>query len=97
MSKKRLIFDVEETLHSKLKAEAAKQGVPLGALCSSLLEIALHPEGLPRVEDLDQTTIAAMPLGVLREMCQDLADQKPIGWSKSITLVQSEIRRRYRT
>ena len=97
MSKKRLIFDVEETLHSKLKSEAAKQGVSLGALCASLLESAIHPEDLPRAADLDQTTIAAMPLGILREMCKDLADEKPIGWIKSIQLVQSEIRRRYRT
>ena len=94
---KRLTFDVDDELHAKLKADAAKQGISLGSLCSSLLEQAIHPEDLPRVDDLDQTTITAMPLGILREMCQDLADRKPIGWAKSIMLVQSEIRRRFRT
>ena len=93
MANKRLIFDVPEELHARLKAEAAAQGVSLGSHCTSILTDGGQS---PSVLELDQTTISAMPLGVLREMCQDLADKKPQDWSQAIVRIQSEIRRRYR-
>ncbi len=94
-AKKRLTFSVDESLHSRLKAEAAAQGVPLGTYCSALLE-----GGAPApstIEELDPATLAAMPLGVLREMCAELGERKPSDWQRSITRVNAEIRRRYRT
>ena len=93
MANKRLIFDVPEELHARLKAEAAQMGVSLGSHCATILQ---GGDKSPSVMELDQTTIAAMPLGVLREMCQDLADKKPHDWSSAIVRIQSEIRRRYR-
>jgi hypothetical protein len=93
MSNKRLIFDVPEELHARLKSEAAQLGIPLGSHCASILEGGGQS---PSVLELDQTTISAMPLGVLRQMCQDLADKKPQDWSQAIVRIQSEIRRRYR-
>ena len=96
MTKKRLTFQVDESLHTRLKAEAAAQGVPLGAYCSAILDGGSQPA--PSViEELDPTTLSAMPLGVLREMCAELGERKPENWQRSITRVNAEIRRRYRT
>ena len=96
MTKKRLTFSVDESLHSRLKAEAASQGLALGAYCEAILE-----EGAVKspssIEELDSTTLSAMPLGVLREMCAELGERKPNDWQRSITRVNAEIRRRYRT
>ena len=93
MANKRLTFDIPEELHAQLKAEAGALGVSLGSHCTTILQGGSKS---PSVMDLDQTTISAMPLGVLREMCQDLADKKPRDWSQAIVRIQSEIRRRYR-
>ena len=94
-AKKRLTFSVDESLHTRLKAEAAAKGVPLGAYCSAILEEgATAPSA---IEELDPTTLSAMPLGVLREMCAELGEKKPADWQRSITRVNTEIRRRYRT
>ena len=95
MAKKRLTFSVDESLHNRLKAEAAAAGVSLGAYCSDILE-----GGAPApstIEELDPATLAAMPLGVLREMCSELGEKKPDNWQRGITRVNAEIRRRYRT
>jgi hypothetical protein len=94
-AKKRLTFSVEESLHSRLKAEAAAQGVPLGTYCSAILEGGAKASST--IEELDPATLAAMPLGVLREMCAELGERKPMNWQRSITRVNAEIRRRYRT
>ena len=93
MPTKRLTFEVDETLHSQLKSEAAALGIPLGSHCAAIL--AGGNTSVP-IEQLDTTTISAMPLGILREMCADLAEKKPKDWQRAITRVQSEIRRRYR-
>ena len=37
-NKKRLIVDIDEAVHSRLKSEAAQLGVALGPYCASLLE-----------------------------------------------------------
>ncbi len=94
-AKKRLTFDVDESLHSRLKAEAAAKGVKLGAYCSAILEEGATVPST--IEELDPATLAAMPLGVLREMCAELGERKPANWQRSITRVNAEIRRRYRT
>ena len=95
MTKKRLTFSVDESLHNRLKAEAAAKGVPLGAYCSAILEGGGQTPST--IEELDPATLAAMPLGVLREMCAELGERKPDNWQRSITRVNAEIRRRYRT
>jgi len=95
MTKKRLTFSVDESLHTRLKAEAAAQGVPLGAYCSAILDGGASAPST--IEELDPATLAAMPLGVLREMCAELGERKPANWQRSITRVNAEIRRRYRT
>ena len=95
-AKKRLTFDVDESLHTRLKAEAAAQGVALGTYCSAILEGGAKPAP-STIEELDPTTLAAMPLGVLREMCAELGEKKPDNWQRSITRVNAEIMRRYRT
>jgi len=95
MTKKRLTFSVDESLHTRLKAEAAAQGVPLGAYCSAILDGEVKASSA--IEELDPQTLAAMPLGVLREMCAELGERKPTNWQRSITRVNAEIRRRYRT
>ena len=94
-AKKRLTFDVDESLHSRLKAEAAAQGVKLGAYCTAILEGEVKASST--IEELDPATLSAMPLGVLREMCAELGERKPDNWQRSITRVNTEIRRRYRT
>ena len=94
-AKKRLTFTVDESLHNRLKAEAAAQGVALGAYCTAILEGEATASS--SIEELDPTTLAAMPLGVLREMCAELGEKKPDNWQRSITRVNAEIRRRYRT
>ena len=96
MATKRLTFDVSEELHSRLKAEAAALGTALGAHCATILQDGSPKGGLPGVEDMDTATLSAMPLGVLREMCQDLGETKPTGWEIAIRRVQSEIKRRYK-
>ena len=95
MTKKRLTFSVDESLHNRLKAGAAAQGVGLGAYCTAILEGGA--EAPSTIEELDPSTLAAMPLGVLREMCAELGEKKPSDWQRSITRVNAEIRRRYRT
>ena len=94
-AKKRLTFTVDESLHNRLKAEAAAQGVALGAYCTAILEGGATAPST--IEELDPTTLSAMPLGVLREMCAELGEKKPDNWQRSITRVNAEIRRRYRT
>ena len=94
MPTKRLTFEVDEALHSRLKAEAAALGIHLGSHCAALLGEA--GPGPSPVEQYDSSTISAMPLGILREMVTEMAEKKPPDWQKQITRVQSEIRRRYR-
>ena len=67
----------------------------MGSYCAAILEGGdnSHSSSV----EIDSTTISAMPLGILREMCTDLAEKKPNDWQKSITRVQAEIKRRYRT
>ena len=94
MASKRLSVDIDEKLHSQLKAEASAQGLHLGPYCEAILEA--RGDAPSSVETLAATTISTMPLDALRTMCSELAENKPRDWEKGIRLVNTEIRRRYR-
>ena len=94
MVKKRLSIEIDESLHAQLKAEASAQGLHLGPYCEAILEA--RSDAPSSVEKLDATTISTMPLNALREMCIELAENKPRDWERGVRLVNTEIRRRYR-
>lgn len=96
MANKRLSIDIDESLHAQLKAEASAKGLHLGPYCEAILEARGEEALSPSVETLDATTISTMPLDALRNMCSELAENKPRDWERGIRLVNSEIRRRYR-
>ena len=94
MANKRLSIEIDESLHAQLKAEASAQGLHLGPYCEAILEA--RSDAPSSVEKLDATTISTMPLNALREMCIELAENKPRDWERGVRLVNTEIRRRYR-
>jgi hypothetical protein len=94
MAKKRLAFDVEETLHSLLKQRAAERGVPLGALCSALLEAGLGAPQRAPVE-VDPELYQHWPLDRLRSETARLGEERPKGWEVLVRRINSEIVRRY--
>ncbi len=96
MATKRLTIDIDESLHAELKGEASAQGLHLGPYCEAILEARSDSPRSSSVEKLDATTISTMPLDALRNMCSELAENKPRDWEKGIRLVNTEIRRRYR-
>ena len=96
MPKRRLSIEIDESLHAQLKAEASAQGLHLGPYCEAILEARGEATLSSSVEKLDATTISTMPLNALREMCIELAENKPRDWERGIRLVNTEIRRRYR-
>jgi len=95
MAKKRLTFEVEEELHSVLKQEAAKHGVPLGALCSALLDRGVKTSSLGPSE-LGSEMISALPLNALREKVNLLTESRPTNWEKSVRRLNTEIARRFK-
>lgn len=96
MAKKRLAFDVEEDLHSRLKQLAAEQGVALGAFCSNMIEAGLEVGGIvaPSVE-LDPASYASLPLDALREEANKLSSAKPKDWEMLMRRINAEIVKRY--
>ena len=97
MAKKRLTFDVEESLHSELKAMAAKRGVTLGTLCSSLLSAGV--EGDVEVEKKDPIDPSLYPnigLEELREEALRLGRERPNGWDTLVRKINAQIVRRYK-
>jgi len=96
MAKKRLILDVNEATHTRLKSEAAKLGVSLGSHCARILESGgeLSPSVAP--VELSSAVIATMPLNTLRDMSVSLANSRPEGWERKVGAINLEIRRRYR-
>lgn len=98
MAKKRLSFDVEESLHSELKARAAGQGVTLGALCSSLLSSEPDEMGakIDKREPLDPSLYPNVGLKELRDEIQLLGRNRPEGWNLLIRKINAEITRRYK-
>lgn len=96
MAKKRLAFDVEEDLHSSLKQKAAELGVPLGALCSSLLESGLSgAASFHSSVEIDPELYSSLPLDRLRNEVTRLGTERPRGWEVSIRKINSEIVKRY--
>ena len=96
MANKRLTIEIDESLHSQLKAEASAKGLHLGPYCEAILEARSDSPRSSSVEKLDATTISTMPLDCLRGLCSELAETKPQDWERGIRLVNTEIRRRYR-
>lgn len=95
MAKKRLTFEVEEELHSALKQEAAKHGVPLGALCSALLDRGVKTSSLGSSE-LGLEMISSLPLNTLREKVNLLIETRPTNWERSVRQLNTEIARRFK-
>lgn len=90
---KRLTFEINEELHSRLKSEAAQLGVSLGSHCASILEGG----GTSPSIEIDISSLNAVSLANLREINQLLLSQKPTDWKKQVANVQAEIRRRFQT
>lgn len=100
MTKKRLIFEVSEEVHARLKAEAAALGTPLGSHCAALLTEAGSPDlsGVPPIQpsDLDTATISSMPLDLLRQFRQEVVQERPTDWKSAVNRINTEISRRFR-
>jgi len=93
MATKRIICEVDEKQHARLKAEAAQLGIGLGVHCASILE---KGSSLPSpIEDISSSVLSALPLSHLLEMSNDLLEQKPQHWERRLRTVSSEIRRRF--
>jgi len=93
MTKKRIILDIDEAVHSRLKSEAAQLGVALGPYCASLLEQSSQIK--PPVQ-ADTLNVSTMTLDALRELARELGVSQPSGWEQSLRNINTEIRRRYR-
>jgi hypothetical protein len=97
MAKKRLTFDVEESLHSELKARAAEQGVALGTLCSSLLSSGVENDvGIEKKEPVDPSMYPNIGLEELREEALRLGKERPDGWDTLVRKINAQIVRRYK-
>ena len=96
MTEKRLTFNVSESLHSRLKAEAASLGISLGSHCTAILEGEPEQSSSPSIEKLDLNSIQSMSLQSLRELSVSLSESKPKDWKIKLGNINTEIRRRYR-
>lgn len=96
MTNKRLTFNVPESLHSRLKAEAAALGIPLGSHCTSILEGKSEESESPLSDELDLRQIQSLSLQTLRDLSIDLNKNKPSDWKSKLSNINTEIRRRYR-
>lgn len=93
MATKRIICEVDEKQHARLKAEAAQLGIGLGAHCASILE---KGSSLPSpIEDISSSVLSALPLSQLRVMSNELLEQKPPQWESRLRTLSYEIRRRF--
>jgi hypothetical protein len=99
---KRILFNVEDSLHSKLKQRAAKEGVPLSALCARILEESEERE--PETQAgathglFEPVLYISLPLDKLREELGRVADSKIDLREKSSRMMKlnSEMAKRYR-
>ena len=91
---KRLILNITEELHTRLKTEAAQKGVSLGSHCAAILggDTPSSP-----IEEIDLSTLTYLSLDQLREHCRELVDKKPNDWKRGVANVNTEMRRRFRT
>lgn len=97
MAKKRLTFDVDESLHSELKARAAERGISLGILCSSLLSSGVENGiGVEKKDPIDPSLYPNIALDELREEALRLGEEKPSGWDTLVRKINAEIVRRYK-
>jgi hypothetical protein len=94
MAKKRLAFDVEESLHSLLKQMAAEQNTPLGAFCSVLIKRGLEVQPKTSVE-IDPEIYKNWPLDHLRSETTRLGIERPKNWENMVKRINSEIVKRY--
>ena len=99
---KRILFNVEDSLHSKLKQRAAKEGVSLGALCARILEESeeREPETQPEIgfELFEPMLYSTLPLNLLREELQKVATTKMESDEKRSRMmkINFEMAKRYR-
>ena len=97
---KRILFNVEDSLHSKLKQRAAKEGVSLGALCARILEESdeREPETQPGFELFEPMLYSTLPLNLLREELQRVANTKMTNDEKRSRMmkINFEMAKRYR-
>jgi len=94
---KRLTIDIDETLHSQLKAEASAKGLHLGPFVEGILEARGGTSSPPpSFKSVDTASISTMSLDTLRELATTLGKIQPQDWKKQLVTVNSEIRRRYR-
>ncbi len=95
MANKRLSFDVEEDLHSSLLRESEKRGVSLETLCSLLLDVALKDHTV-QVKEVEPKLMSFASLSLLREEVVRVQKEKPDGWERTLTRLNSEIAKRIR-
>ena len=93
MTTKRIICEVDENQHARLKAEAAQLGVSLGPYCASILE---GNSGSSPIEDIPSAVLPSLTLARLRDMSNELLEKQPDQWERRLRTVQSEIQRRFR-
>lgn len=98
MANKRLILDVPEAVHSRLKAEAALAGLRLGTYCAAILEESsgLSPEPELVSVEINENEIPSKSLEELRKLSGGLAGSTSPGEKRLAALVNSEILRRFR-
>jgi len=99
---KRLLVNVEDSLHSKLKQRAALEGVSLNALCARLLEESDDREPQTQTEPtnslFEPMLYISLPLNLLREELQRVAHATLENREKSSRMmkINSEMAKRYR-
>lgn len=99
---KRLLVNVEDSLHSKLKQRAAREGISMNALCARLLEEPDEEESKTQeketVELFEPMLYISLPLNTLREELQRVAMTKMDNVHKRSLMMKlnSEMAKRYR-
>ena len=95
MADKRLTFNINEDLHTRLKSEAAQLGISLGAHCASIL--GGEATASPPVEKVDTSTLSFYSLDTLRALSHELIEKRPTGWQQDVANVNAEMRKRFKT
>lgn len=94
-NEKRIILNVTEDLHTRLKAEAAQKGISLGSHCAAIL--GGEASASPPIEELDLQTLSFLSLTQLREKATELISNRSGDWKRQVANVNSEMRRRFKT
>ncbi len=97
MDKEQLSFEVTTDLHHSLVEEASRRGVPLGTLCHALLAVALADNCESGVKESQLEVLTYASLSLLREEVKRVEAEKPEGWRKTLSRLNVEISRRFRT